>query len=87
MSFMKKALVVYYSQTGQAKEIADTILKPLSSNFEIFYEELKPIPSYPFPWTGMSFFQTFTESVQQIPCKLEPLNFNPEDKANAAKEA
>jgi len=76
---MKKALVIYYSQSGQVKEIADTIVKPLSSNFEILYEELKPLPSYPFPWTGMSFFQTFPESVQEIPCKLKPFSFLPED--------
>jgi hypothetical protein len=76
---MKKALVIYYSQSGQVKEIADTILKPLSFNYEIVYEELKPIPSYPFPWKGMSFFQTFPESVQEIPCKLEPFRFNTDD--------
>ena len=76
---MKKALVVYYSQSGQTKEIADTIIKPLNSNFEIVYEELKPLPPYPFPWTGMSFFQTFPESVQEIPCQLEPFKFNPDE--------
>jgi hypothetical protein len=76
---MKKALVVYYSQSGQVKEIADNIIKPLRFNFEIVYEELKPTPSYPFPWTDMSFFQTFPESVQEIPCKLETFSFHPED--------
>lgn len=76
---MKKALVIYYSQSGQTKEIADTIVAPLKPDFEIIYEELKPIPSYPFPWTGMSFFQTFPESVQEIPCKLKPFSFLPED--------
>jgi len=76
---MKKALVVYYSQSGQTKEIADTIIKPLNSNFEIVYEELKPLPPYPFPWTGMSFFQTFPESVKEIPCQLEPFKFNPDE--------
>jgi hypothetical protein len=77
---MKKALVVYYSQSGQAKEIVSTIVKPLQPGFEIVFEELKPLPSYPFPWTGMSFFQTFPESVQEIPCTLAPFSFDPEDK-------
>jgi hypothetical protein len=76
---MKKALVVWYSQSGQAKEIADNLVKPLRGEFEIVEEELKPIPSYPFPWTGMSFFQTFPESVQEIPCKLAPFHFHPDD--------
>ncbi len=46
---MKKALVVYYSQSGQVKEIADYIVKPLFGEFEMVYEELKAAPSYPFP--------------------------------------
>jgi hypothetical protein len=79
MSFVKKALLIYYSQTGQAKEIADTIIKPLRSDFDFVFEELKPIPSYPFPWTGLSFFQTFPESVQEIHCQLEPFTFDPDD--------
>ncbi len=76
---MKKALLIYYSQSGQAKEIADTIVSPLMSDFEFTLEELKPIPSFPFPWRGISFFQTFPESVQEIPCELEPFDFNPDD--------
>jgi hypothetical protein len=76
---MKKALLIYYSQSGQAKEIADIILKPLQWHFEITTEEVKPKVSYPFPWTGMSFFQTFPESVQEIPCELEPFRFNPDE--------
>jgi hypothetical protein len=76
---MKKALVVYYSQSGQAKEIVSTIVNPLQPKFEIVFEELKPLPSYPFPWTGMSFFQTFPESVQEIPCTLQHFSFNPDE--------
>jgi hypothetical protein len=76
---MKKALLIYYSQSGQALEIAENVIKPLRSDFEFTFEELKPIPPYPFPWKGMSFFQTFPESVQEIPCKLETFDFNPDD--------
>jgi hypothetical protein len=76
---MKKALVVYYSQSGQAKEIVSTIVKPLHPEFEIVFEELTPLPHYPFPWTGMSFFQTFPETVQEIPCTLQPFSFNPDE--------
>jgi hypothetical protein len=76
---MKKALVIWYSQSGQAKEIVSNVVNPLRSEFEIVFEELKPVPAYPFPWTGMSFFQTFPESVQEIPCKLAPFTFNPDE--------
>lgn len=70
---MKKILVVYYSQTGQLKRIIDSILSPLESQVEITYEELKPVPAFPFPWNGMPFFQAFPESVKEIPCEIEPL--------------
>ncbi len=73
---MKKALVVYFSQTGQAKNIVDNVLKPLSSEIEITYEELRPVDPFPFPWKGMSFFQAFPESVEGIPCELEPFKFD-----------
>ena len=65
---MKKILVVYYSQTGQLKRIVDSILSPVESQVEITYEELKPVPAFPFPWNGMPFFQAFPESVKEIPC-------------------
>jgi hypothetical protein len=76
---MKKALVVYYSQTGQAKEIAEAIVNPLKTTFEITWEELRPITPFPFPWKGISFFQTFPESVQEIPCEMMQFAFDPDE--------
>ncbi|MCD4683548.1 MAG: hypothetical protein K8R86_09725 [Bacteroidales bacterium] len=75
---MKKVLVVYYSQTGQAKEIADSVINPLKSEFEITFEKLKSKEPYPFPWKGMSFFQVLPESVKEIPCEFEPFGFDPD---------
>jgi hypothetical protein len=75
---MKKALIIYYSQTGQLKKIVDSVTGPLREDFELMFEELKPVPPYPFPWRGLQFYQAFPESVQEIPCALEPLLFDPE---------
>ncbi|HSG68135.1 MAG TPA: hypothetical protein VK994_05465 [Bacteroidales bacterium] len=75
----KKALIVYYTQTGQLKDIVDAVCGPLQDDFDLVYEALKPKPGFPFPWTGMSFYQAFPESVQEIPCELEPFSFDPED--------
>ena len=75
---MKKVLIVYYSQTGQLKNIIDSVTEPLKDECQLFFEELKPVPAFPFPWTGMSFFQTFPESVQEIPCPLEPFQNDPD---------
>jgi hypothetical protein len=75
---MKKILIIYYTQSGQLRQIVDSIIGPLISESRLYYEELKPVPAYPFPWTGMSFFQAFPESVNEIPCMLEPFLNDPE---------
>jgi hypothetical protein len=74
----KKVLVVYYTQTGQMQEIVDSITSPLAEkdDIKIVFEELKPKPAFPFPWTSDSFFQAMPESVLGIPCELEPLSVN-----------
>lgn len=69
---MKKILIIYYSQTGQLRRIIDSITNPFEKDFELVFEELKPVPAFPFPWNGMPFFQAFPESVKEIPCELEP---------------
>lgn len=78
MTMKKKVLSIYYSQTGQSKQILDSILRPLSScqEIELIFEELRPEPGFPFPWPAREFMQVFPESVQGIPCKLAPLNIN-----------
>ena len=75
----KKALVVYYTQSGQLKDIIDSVCGPLHDDFDFTYEEIKPVPAFPFPWKGMSFYQTFPESVQEIPCELEAFTFDPDE--------
>lgn len=75
---MKRALVIIYCQTGQLKKIVDSVTVRLREDFELMFEELKPVPPYPFPWQGRQFFQVFPESVQEIPCVLEPFEFNPD---------
>ena len=75
----KKALLLYYTQSGQLKMILDAVCDPLSDEFDFVYAELKPVPAYPFPWPGMDFFQAFPESVMGIPCTLEPLAIDPDE--------
>jgi len=76
---MKRILVVYYSQTGQLREIVDSVLAPIQkeASVTIDFEQLKPVEDYPFPW-GKAFFDCFPESVMDIPCDLESFSFNPE---------
>jgi hypothetical protein len=76
---MKRILIVYYSQSGQLREIVDSVIAPVrqESAIVVDYEELKPVDDYPFPW-GNSFFDCFPESVMDIPCALRPFSFDPE---------
>jgi hypothetical protein len=71
---MKKVLVITYSQTGQLDEIISNIIKQFDDDIVIHYEKLKPVPSFPFPWQGMSFYDAMPESVEMIPSKIEPLS-------------
>ncbi len=76
-----KILVLYYSQSGQLKEIMDAMLKPLAGNREITirFEALKPQPAYPFPWTTYTFCDAFAESFQETACDLAPLEIDPDE--------
>lgn len=72
---MKKILVVYYTQTGQAKLAIDAILKPFnkSDNFEIHYELIQPKTPFAYPWKYSEFMDAFPENVHGIPCELQAL--------------
>ena len=72
---MKNVLVVYFSQSGQLKEIADNIAKPLidDPNVNVVFHKIEMEKPFPFPWEKESFFDAFPESFLQIPAKLKPV--------------
>lgn len=72
---MKKILVLYYTQTGQLKQILDSLLLPLSKEPGILieYQQIRPVEEYPFPWTRLEFLQVFPESVLETPIRLQAL--------------
>ncbi len=71
---MKQVLVIYYSQTGQQKEIADHVIQPLEEDPEvqISWCQIRPKKKFPFPWNNTEFFDAFPETFRQIPMELEP---------------
>lgn len=76
---MKKILVVYYTQTGQLKNIVDSVLSPLTqetSGIVVDTIEIKPVKPFPFPWTLKDFFNAFPESALEIPIELEPVTLD-----------
>src|SRR5688572_23161963 len=76
---MKKVLVVYFSQSGQLYKAITATLRDLDRDDEISLttEQVKPRIPFPFPWTYMQFFDAFPETVQGIPCEMEPYSFSP----------
>src|SRR6218665_284743 len=72
---MKNVLVVYYSQSGQLKEIAQQIAKPLLNDAEInvTFHEIQLEKPFPFPWDKDRFFDAFPESFLQEPAALKPV--------------
>ena len=72
---MKHILVIYYSQTGQAKQVLDASLRPFSGNpaYSLHYHLVKPKTAFPYPWSYTQFFDAFPETVHGVPCELEPL--------------
>ena len=68
---MKRVLVVYYTQSGQLKEIIDSVLSPLTE-VTIDFLPIDTAEPFPFPWTDQAFFGAFPESYLQIPQPLKP---------------
>ena len=79
---MKKILVIYYSQSGQLKNILNSILKEIEKdeNIQIDYRKIEPVSNYPFPWQPSSkFYDVFPESVKGIDIPTKALIVNNSD--------
>ena len=76
---MKKVLVIYFTQTGQAKQALDAVLKPFeeNTNYRLDHLLVKPKKPFPYPWSYMEFFDAFPETVNGIACELEPISIDP----------
>jgi len=78
----KKILVVYFTQSGQMLTIAQKFCESFAADpqYDISYEELKPLQPYPFPWSAFSFFNGFPEAFYQKPVALQPFSDKLNDK-------
>src|SRR3954470_4395001 len=75
---MKKVLVIYFTQTGQAKQSLDAVLKPFeeNTNYQLDHLLIKPKKTFPYPWSYTQFFDVFPETVNGIACELEPITID-----------
>jgi len=71
-----RVLVLYYTQSGQLRDILDHMLRDVSENLHITYAAIEPVKPWPFPWTAGSFFDAMPESVVQEPAPVKPLPRN-----------
>jgi hypothetical protein len=69
----KKVLAVYYTQSGQLKQILDNFTAPFAqAGMTVETVSIQPKNDYPFPWTTPSFFDVMPESVLTIPTEIVP---------------
>ncbi len=72
---MKKVLVLYYSQSGQLKDVLASITAPLeeSAAIKCDWRALEPLEPYPYPWPFYTFLNIFPEAVDLDGCPLQEL--------------
>lgn len=73
---MKRILLLYYSQTGDAAEIARTFIAPLAEvpDVEVVTESIEPVQPFPFPWGSLRrLLSVFPECQQGQGCAVRPL--------------
>ncbi len=69
--FMKKVLVIGFSQSGQLHEILDNFIEPFQ-DYDIDRVKIEPLTPYPFPWHGDSFYEVLPETVLEDCIELAP---------------
>lgn len=68
-----RILALYYTQSGQLKDILDSLFSEIQSSVEIDYVAIQPLQPFPFPWTATTFFDAMPESVEHLPAPVCPL--------------
>ena len=71
---MERILVIYYTQSGQLKQIADNFVAPfVGAGIPVDYYEIEMETPFPFPWNNEAFFGAFPESFLQLPQPIKPV--------------
>jgi hypothetical protein len=69
----KKILAIYYSQSGQLKQIIDNFCEPLiNAGFNVEKVQASLKNDFAFPWTTKRFFSVMPDCVLGVPAALEP---------------
>lgn len=69
-----RILVLYYTQSGQLRDILDSIISGIKQDILVDFEMIKPVTPFPFPWKAHSFFDAMPESVLHQPTPVQPIH-------------
>lgn len=69
-----KILILYYSQSGQLRQILDSILKDIAPVAQVVFAPIQPCSAYPLPWKVNHFFDLMPECVYQDAIPLQPID-------------
>ncbi|OQB64705.1 MAG: hypothetical protein BWX95_00528 [Bacteroidetes bacterium ADurb.Bin141] len=70
----KRVLIIYYSQTGQLRQIVNNFAQPFESAMhEVEYITIEPEKPFPFPWDNERFFDAMPECVTNKPMAIKPI--------------
>ncbi|MFK5882532.1 MAG: dialkylresorcinol condensing enzyme [Sulfurospirillum sp.] len=71
---MKKVLVLYYSQSGQLRDVIDNFVSKLGDEtVKVDIREIKPAVAYPYPWDFYEFFDEFPDAAHMRGCEVEEI--------------
>jgi hypothetical protein len=71
----KKVLAIYYSQSGQLRDIINNLSAPLlASGCTVETVSVKLKNEFPFPWTSEKFFALMPDCVLENPAALQPVH-------------
>jgi len=68
-----RVLVLYYSQSGQLRDILNEVVRELRGKAELTFAEIEPVQPFPFPWPAHAFFDAMPETVAHVPVAIKPL--------------
>jgi hypothetical protein len=73
-------LVLWYSQTGQLRRVAESALAPLEeAGHELHWERVTPRREFPFPWRLRDFLSVFPDTAALRGCEIEPPAVDPDE--------
>jgi hypothetical protein len=69
----KKVLAIYYTQSGQLRQIIDHLTAPLlEAGISVEQVGINLVKNYAFPWTADSFFSVMPDCVLDVPAEIAP---------------